>query len=318
MRLNEVATPTFARHETFHPRYGWFRKAFQHVKQDSRIFVKNNAPITIGVGKNMVRSIRFWGVAAKLIENDSANQNGRTSNLTPTLLGRCIFDQNGWDPYLEDSGTLWLLHWLILSPPCIVPVWWLAFNQFHAIEFTEEELETSIVKHIETIREWKTPHLSSLNKDVNVLIRTYAPSDNKGKFGIEDTLDCPLRELKLISRSAATNQYRFAQGQKPTLPPAILVYAVLDYVVKSKLNGNSISIDRLSNETGSPGKVFKVTEREILNSILPLSNEMNELTITTSTNIEQFSWSGCARELGMKVLNSYYGISSNNSTNVIV
>ena len=28
MRLVEAAKPTFARHETFHPRYGWFRKAY--------------------------------------------------------------------------------------------------------------------------------------------------------------------------------------------------------------------------------------------------------------------------------------------------
>ena len=28
MRLDEACEPIFARHETFHPRLGWFRKAF--------------------------------------------------------------------------------------------------------------------------------------------------------------------------------------------------------------------------------------------------------------------------------------------------
>ena len=34
MRLVDAAKPTFARHETFHPRYGWFRKAYSHVSAD--------------------------------------------------------------------------------------------------------------------------------------------------------------------------------------------------------------------------------------------------------------------------------------------
>ena len=38
MRLAEVAERSFARHETFHPRYGWFRKAYAHVAADGRIF----------------------------------------------------------------------------------------------------------------------------------------------------------------------------------------------------------------------------------------------------------------------------------------
>ena len=72
MRLVDAAKPTFARHETFHPRYGWFRKAYAFVAEDPRIFVAKDAPVRIGVGKNMVRAIRFWGLAAKLIRRGSA------------------------------------------------------------------------------------------------------------------------------------------------------------------------------------------------------------------------------------------------------
>ena len=74
MRLVEAAKPTFARHETFHPRYGWFRKAYAVTKRDPQIFTHVDAPVLIGVGKNMVRSIRFWGLAAKLIGEDRQAQ----------------------------------------------------------------------------------------------------------------------------------------------------------------------------------------------------------------------------------------------------
>ena len=34
MRLVDAASPMFARHETFHPRYGWFRKAYASSARD--------------------------------------------------------------------------------------------------------------------------------------------------------------------------------------------------------------------------------------------------------------------------------------------
>lgn len=50
----------------------------------------------LGVGKNMVRSIRFWCQAFKIIEAD------RTGSVKPTPFGDMLLGQKGWDPYLED------------------------------------------------------------------------------------------------------------------------------------------------------------------------------------------------------------------------
>ena len=77
MRLSEVAERSFARHETFHPRYGWFRKAYTVAAEDPGVFGREEAPVVIGVGKNMVRAIRFWGLAAKLIVEDPQSPNRR-------------------------------------------------------------------------------------------------------------------------------------------------------------------------------------------------------------------------------------------------
>ncbi|QTA89668.1 DUF4007 family protein [Desulfonema magnum] len=57
----------FARHETFCPRYGWLKKGFDGVRE-SDIFDSPDAIEKLGVGKNMVRAIRFWCVAFKIIE----------------------------------------------------------------------------------------------------------------------------------------------------------------------------------------------------------------------------------------------------------
>ena len=309
MRLVDAARPTFARHETFHPRYGWFRKAYSFVAADPHVFSREDAPVRIGVGKNMVRAIRFWGLAAKLIGVDERSSNRRTPDLAPTRWGYALFGDSGWDRYMEDPGTLWLLHWLLLAPPSLLPVWWLAFNGFHAVEFDDDDLEEAVKTQLEAIADWNAPHPSSVRKDVSALLRTYAPADRWGRSGIEDVLDCPLRELNLIGRSVGTNRYRFALGAKPALPPAILACATLDYIDRIPTGGNTITLGRLAHEPGSPGKVFKLTEGELLAALEPLSAETDALALTASTGAVQLSWSGDPSETATAILDRYYGCS---------
>ena len=307
MRLLDATKPMFARHETFHPRYGWFRKAYRFTTTDPHIFSREDAPVRIGVGKNMVRAIRFWGCAAKLIEEKERTSNRRGSDLIPTALGDALFGGSGWDRYMEDPGTLWLLHWLLLAPPSLLPVWWIAFNDFHALEFDDDDLVGAVRAQIETVAEWNTPHLSSLKKDVGAMLRTYAPAERTGRSSIDDVLDCPLRELNLVGRSVGTNRYRFALGSKPTLPAAILGYAALDYGARTSIGGNTVTLGRLVHEPGAPGKVFKLNEGELLAAIEPLARESDAIALTTSTGAVQLSWSGKPSEIATEILDRYYG-----------
>lgn len=306
MRLVEAAKPTFARHETFPPRYGWFRKAYTFVAADPHVFSREDAPVRVGVGKNMVRAIRFWGLAAKLIEVDQRSSNRRNPGLVPTRWGHTIFGELGWDRYMEDPGTLWLLHWMLLAPPSLLPVWWLAFNEFHAVEFADGDLEGAVTTQLEAVAEWNAPHPSSVVKDVSVLLRTYAPAERSGRSGIEDVLDCPLRELNLIGRSVATNRYRFTLGAKPTLPPAVLAYAALDYIARIDARGNTVTLGRLANDPGAPGRAFKLTEDELLAALESLAGETNALALTTSMGTVQLSWSGEPSEVATGMLDRYF------------
>ena len=127
MDLESACEPVFARHESFHLRYGWLKKAYEQVKYDGGIFVNERATVKLGVGKNMVRAIKFWGLASKLFEDAGPGK------VCPTDFGRIMLDDDeGHDPYLEYMETLWLLHWLLLSKPCKIPVWWIIMNKFSA------------------------------------------------------------------------------------------------------------------------------------------------------------------------------------------
>lgn len=308
MRLSDAAKPVFARHETFHPRYGWFRKAYEATVDDSGSFTRKDATIELGVGKNMVKSIRFWGSAAKLIQDDPDSPNKRAPGVVPTEFGQRLFDsESGWDPYMEDPGTLWLLHWQLLAPPCQLPVWWVAFNQFHAVEFDATELEAACIAGIDSAAEWSRPHPSSVQKDVTALLRTYAPAERSARTSIDDLLDCPLRELGLIAKSAATGRYRFTMGVKPALPSAVVAYAALDFAARTDPDSKTALLSRLESEPGSPGRAFKLTEDELADALRPAAAEsQGSLALASPAGAAQLAWKGDPEKLGVELLGHYF------------
>ena len=307
MRLADAALPWFARHETFHPRYGWFRKAYTETARNSDVFGRDDAPVVIGVGKNMVRAIRFWGLAAKLITNDPESPNRRAPGYIPTWRGHALFGEQGWDPYMEDPGTLWLLHWLLLAPCSCLPVWWSIFNEFDAVEFDEADLEAAIAIHLEAVAEWRSPHPSSVKKDLGAFLRTYAPAEQSGRVGFDDLVDCPLRELSLLRRSPATGRYRFTLGPKPTLPSEIVAHAALDYVARTVAGGSTVTLSRLAHEAGSPGRAFKLSEAELLAVLTDALARTDGADIMTPTGASQLVWSEDPAITATAILDDYYG-----------
>ena len=108
----QIINLSFSGHQTFPFRYTWLKKGVDAVREDATIFSSENASVTLGAGKNMVASIRHWCSVAGLIKADS-HERGR---FVFTPLGRDIFnDDNGFDPYLDDPATLWLIHWKITT-----------------------------------------------------------------------------------------------------------------------------------------------------------------------------------------------------------
>lgn len=302
MRLSEAAVRGFAKHESFFPRYGWFRKAYAAAAEDPRIFTREDAPIRIGVGKNMVNAIRFWGLAAKLIDEDPQKAKLRSLNIRPTPLGHSLLGATGWDPYVEDPGTLWLLHWLMLAPPCLIPVWWIAFNDFSAVEFTVPTMEDAVFAGLEKGSDWKPPKASSVEKDISVLLRTYGSQSRRS----QDLIYCPLRELSLIGSSSSNDRYRFKTGPKPTLPSEVVAYAALDYIRRTRTDGDNISIEHLAYRPGSPGRAFKLREAELAAALEPTVEHNRDISLVTRKGASQLVWWDAPEKIGEDVLDEYY------------
>ena len=244
---------SFAGHQTFAVRAGWLKKGLDAIAHDPQFFARDEALVVLGVGKNMVSAIRHW-----LLATDLARATGRDIAATP--LGLALFDDDGFDPYLEDPATLWLLHWHLCGPGSACFSWVYAFNLLREWEWTREQLMENL--QTAAARNGKTPAPATLARDVGVLLQTYAQSERGGQNS-EDGLDCPLRELGLIVPTFES-QFRFAVGPKSSLPPAIFAYALLKFWNWKAPHGATLSAREIAGAPGSPGQIFKLDEDSTL------------------------------------------------------
>lgn len=250
---------SFSGHETFAFRYPWLKKGFDAVREDGGVFSRDDAITTLGVGKNMVRSIRHWCLTAGIV---AENRHG-DSALRPTDLGNLLFADDGLDPYLEDPATLWLLHWQIASNRARATTWYWTFSHFHEPEFTREALTSALHKWTQTLG-GKPVAESSLKRDVEVFLRTYVPSRQRRGDITEDSLDCPIVELGLITQPGDGHAYRFRRGLQPSLPDGILIYAILRFWEGFASAAQTLALHDLARQPASPGWLFKIDESSLV------------------------------------------------------
>ena len=100
-----VVKYNFSGHESFPCKSLWLKKGYDFVVAGNQ-FSSAEAVMELGVGKNMVASIRYWLKAFGVIDST-----GQTTTLGKYLLD----DESGRDKYIEDLGTLWILHFNIIN-----------------------------------------------------------------------------------------------------------------------------------------------------------------------------------------------------------
>lgn len=253
----------FSGHQTFPFRYGWLKKAVDSARFDGAVFSQEDALVTLGVGKNMVQSIQHWALAAEVLEDV-----GRGFVAVSELGGRLL---EHWDPYLEDPGSLWLVHWLIASNPSRTGTWNLAFTRFDRPEFGKAELVEFVGRF--ATAQGSRANENTLTRDIEVFVRTYVPG-RTARGPLEDSFDCPLAELGLLLPLREADRYRFAVGPKPTLPVEVFGFALVEFAKPLLASRRTLSMHEVQYGTGSPGQVFKLDE----NSLASMMDELEDLT----------------------------------------
>ena len=91
----------------------------------------------------------------------------------------------------------------------------------------------------------------------------------------EETLDCPLNVLGLIvpvgGSEGKEKRYRFNMRPKPTLPPTVFAYALLEFWDTRHPGQATLSLREVVHGEASPGRVFRLDEDATLTYLDALS-----------------------------------------------
>ncbi|GHU74351.1 hypothetical protein FACS1894188_02310 [Clostridia bacterium] len=243
-------TMKFSAHEKFFIRKGWLSKGLKNVITDPRVFVRKdiNPMDTLGLGANMVKSLRYWLQAVGLTKEKPKEGQEVTD------FGRIVWNN---DKYMEEIGTLWLLHYRLATNQTNATSWHYFFNAFKPIEFSYDDFLT----HINNFLRMNDKNISSssIEADYHCIINTYVPriKSNPEKVQPESNIDCPFGELGLIDivdKRLRPPLYKKSQPKKDTLHPLIVLAVILEKAGNEK----SIRISSIQNDEDNAGKIFNL------------------------------------------------------------
>lgn len=256
----------FSGHETFAIRYTWIPKAYRYMLQhpDSAFQDEEGVMVELGLGKNMVLSLRFWLEAFELA---TSSGNG----LTPTGFAHAILAADGLDPFLESPSTLWLLHAnLCMRPADALCAWEVLVNRWNKGEFSKSEAVRAFRRESEFFAS-KPYSEVTLGQHFDAFVHTYVPS-HAADGSAEESLDCPLAELAFVEPSGERREgpdgrretiYRFNRDPKPEINAALFEYVVNRMFVRHRDGESSRTFRELLYGPWGPGQVFRLPEDDL-------------------------------------------------------
>jgi len=262
----------FAKHQSFYFREGWLRKGMLHIEEDPNFFLKNDASEILGLGINMVKSLRYWMVATGLATETKSK--GKMIQ-EKTLIGEMIYDK---DPYFELDGTLWVIHTQLCSNYEQAPTWYWFFNKYAKALFDREDFIFNLDSW--ALAEGKKVAQNSLKRDFECFVRTYLFLDFERTP--EDIMVCPLGNLGLLERVGQSEEsalsknrkvYRFLRPDIKNIDPLILGWALIKWRNENREGINEISIFEALREDCSPGRLFNLSVAGLLELISRLNEE---------------------------------------------
>lgn len=251
----------FRAHETFFIRKGWINKGLRGVTKDGNIFIskEENPMDVLGIGSNMVKSLRYWLQAVGLTEEPTRGR--RIQTLTD--FGQLVYDH---DRYIEEIGTLELLHYKLATNLDLATAWYFFFNEFNMTEFTREDYIEAIQKWIAMQEDGESVAVRSLADDFQCIMSTYLPryKTNPTRVSPENNIDCPLGELGLIDVLG-----RDKKNYKKAIPTAdsLCPYTLLAIISEQAKGREEISLNELLTAPMNIGRVFNLDAITMLDAL---------------------------------------------------
>lgn len=278
----------FSGHESFPCKALWLKKGYDFIVQ-GKDFNSPDAVVDLGVGKNMVASIRYW---LRVFGICDANK--------PTWLGNYLFSENnGKDKYIEDLATLWLLHFnlVFLKEASLYNMFFCGLQRERS-KFEREQVVTyAKLKLVEAGKQYVFNE-NTMRKDVAVLLQNYSlprkPQSNEDFSSL-------LIDLDLIRQSSEGKGYYFNTDGKRKVTKEIFLYGLLK--LKEKEGDNTISFDTIQERIGL---LFCMQDFETIEMLKQLTSDYGQhIAYSDVAGIKQVQFT---MDLDVKqVLNDYYG-----------
>jgi hypothetical protein len=285
---------SFSGHDSFQCRQFWLKKGFDFVLA-GRSFNTDNAVVDLGVGKNMVASIRFWLKAFSITDNKDQ----------PTGFGNLLFGDLGFDPFLEDDGSLWLLHYHLVTSG-FASIYYLIFNELRRerIEFNKESFLNFIKRRSETNKAINF-NAKTLSEDFDVFRKMYLASTTDRLN--EDGYSGLLAELSLVNKienrveNKKEELFSIENTAREKLPVEIFLYAIL----QNSRWDLSINLVNLEQDINSPGSIFAINRQGIIEKILEAQSRYPWIQYNDHAGIKELQLREKPEPL--TILRDYYG-----------
>ena len=209
------------------------------------------------------------GISIRRVENlcSMATAFGliRSKMLTPTELGLVIHQ---YDPFLDDLGTLWLLHYLVGSNERHV-VWNRLVNQ---VIPENDRFSTAIARpYFDDLSQFYSE--SSMNKhlrkEMGAVWNAYTE-----------------QALRYLNYVCAESDQVYVRGDPEPVPPQVFCAAVLSYRDRFAPKAVTLDVPLLAKATNSPGRVFGLTERQV-RDLLEEVKRLGYLYVETRADLDQ-------------------------------
>ena len=227
--------------------------------------------VKLGVGKNMVLSIKFWALATQVLES----ARGKAGHQVTPFGAELLLGDAALDPFLEDIQTLWLLHWK-LSTAVVKPLfgWDFLLNRWQHPTLSASSVVDVFVQEVAT--HGRPPTRSTLEQLFEVFVHTYLPTRGKKGEVREDNLDSPFVELQLLETEGMRQAkdggrseplFRFRRESKPEISPALFAYCLKEFWETRHRDESTLRLQDIASGHGSPGQIFKLPEEDIRNRL---------------------------------------------------
>ena len=287
METNNMSKYTFSGHESFPCKTLWLKKGYDFVAH-GKDFNSPEAVIDLGVGKNMVASIRYWLKVFGVCKNDQR-----------TWLGDYLFnDQTGKDKYIEDLATLWLLHFNLVfnQEASLYHLLFCGYQKGHT-QFERDQVVTYVKFDMIEADKLNAFNENTVKKDVAVLIQNYALPR---KAQSNEDFSSMLIDLDLIRQNAEGKGYYFNLEGKRQVTKEIFMYALL--MLKEREGDNTIAYETIQDEVGL---AFCMQDHETIEMLKQLSKDYSRyMSYTDNAGIRMLQFTKYLDK--EQVLNDYY------------